>query len=333
MALVLKHTKVLSKSDGLDSTVVQPSDWNASHTLTAAAGKVLGTLVGSTTVTELPIAVDGSNNVSLSGSLTGTNLNATQSGVNANVVITSNGGSGRQWLLVSNTSGGFSIYDGTGAATRVWVSPAGLVGIGTTSPSDPLTVNGVIKSLTGGFSYPDGTTQTTAANTPTGALLAYAGAAAPSGWLLCAGQEVSRSTYSALFAIIGTTYGAGNGSTTFNVPDLRGRVAAGKDDMGGSSAARLNSMASTSLGAVGGNQSHTLAVAELPAHTHLTVGTTSGTLSDTTAIRETASYSSNNNYDLAGSSSWSKGLTSATGSNSPHNNVQPTIIMNYIIKA
>lgn len=58
MALQVKHTKNLAKADGIDNTVVQPSDWNATHTMTAAAGKVLGTLVGSTTVTELPISVD-----------------------------------------------------------------------------------------------------------------------------------------------------------------------------------------------------------------------------------------------------------------------------------
>lgn len=70
----------------------------------------------------------------------------------------------------------------------------------------------------------------------TGTVLPFAGSTAPDGWLLCYGQAVSRTTYAVLFAVIGTTYGIGDGSTTFNVPDLRGRVAAGKDDMGGSAA-------------------------------------------------------------------------------------------------
>lgn len=65
--------------------------------------------------------------------------------------------------------------------------------------------------------------------TPTGAVEAYAGATAPAGWLLCNGQAVSRTTYAALFALVGTTYGAGNGSTTFNVPDLRGEFIRGVD--------------------------------------------------------------------------------------------------------
>ena len=59
---------------------------------------------------------------------------------------------------------------------------------------------------------------------PTGVVVPFAGATAPDGYLLCYGQAVSRSTYSDLFAAIGTTYGAGDGSTTFNLPDLRGRL-------------------------------------------------------------------------------------------------------------
>lgn len=58
MAIQVKHTKNLTKADGIDNTVVQPSDWNATHTMTAAAGKVLGTYSGSTTVGELPITVE-----------------------------------------------------------------------------------------------------------------------------------------------------------------------------------------------------------------------------------------------------------------------------------
>lgn len=76
--------------------------------------------------------------------------------------------------------------------------------------------------------------------TPPGAYMPYAGATAPTGWLLCAGQAVSRTTYAALFAAIGTTHGAGDGSATFNLPDLRGRVPAGKDNMEGTAANRLN---------------------------------------------------------------------------------------------
>ena len=68
---------------------------------------------------------------------------------------------------------------------------------------------------------------------PSGAILQFAGSAAPSGYLLCDGSAVSRTTYAALFSAIGTTYGTGDGSTTFNVPDFRGRVPSGFAASGG----------------------------------------------------------------------------------------------------
>lgn len=74
---------------------------------------------------------------------------------------------------------------------------------------------------------------------PPGTMVPFGGAAVPAGWLECFGQAVSRTTYAALFAVIGSAHGAGDGSTTFNLPDMRGRVPAGKDDMGGTAAGRL----------------------------------------------------------------------------------------------
>jgi len=90
---------------------------------------------------------------------------------------------------------------------------------------------------------------------PTGTIVAYAGASAPAGWLFCHGQAVSRTTYARLFAVIGTTYGAGDGSTTFNLPDLRQRFPLGKAVSGTGS----------TLGATGGAIDHTHSV---PSHTH-----------------------------------------------------------------
>jgi microcystin-dependent protein len=108
---------------------------------------------------------------------------------------------------------------------------------------------------------------------PTGCVMDFAGATEPSGWLLCFGQTVSRTTYADLFAVIGTTYGVGDGSTTFGIPDARGRSTSGKDDMGGSAASRITNAVSgfdgTVLGAAGGAQSHTLIIAEMPGHTHI----------------------------------------------------------------
>jgi microcystin-dependent protein len=100
----------------------------------------------------------------------------------------------------------------------------------------------------------------------------------PSGYLWANGEAVSRTTYAALFAIIGTTYGAGDGSTTFNLPDLCGRAPFGSDDMGAITLkSRITNAGSgivgTTLGASGGAESVTLTLAQSPAHTH--AGTTS----------------------------------------------------------
>ena len=104
---------------------------------------------------------------------------------------------------------------------------------------------------------------------PTGTVVPFAGSVAPAGYLLAFGQAVSRTNYPGLFAVISTTYGGGDGSTTFNVPDLRGRVAAGKDDMGGSVSGRLDgAVPRTTLGGAFGEQYHTLNGAEMPSHSH-----------------------------------------------------------------
>lgn len=158
---------------------------------------------------------------------------------------------------------------------------------------------------------------------PTGSVMPFAGTTEPSGWLLCFGQEVSRTTYAALFAIISTTYGVGNGSTTFNLPDLRGRVIAGQDDMGGTSANRLTNQSGgldgDVLGATGGAETHTLTIAQMPAHTH--------TVANTVITGATGNLSTVNTTRAFGTTT-----SSSQGGGTSHNNVQPTIILNYIIK-
>src|SRR6266540_96180 len=109
-------------------------------------------------------------------------------------------------------------------------------------------------------------------NVPLGGMLEFTGTTAPnSSFVLPFGQAISRTTYAAYFAMVGTTYGAGDGSTTFNVIDKRGRVSAGKDDMGGSATSRITTAGSSvdgaTLGASGGAQNVTIAQANLPAVT------------------------------------------------------------------
>jgi microcystin-dependent protein len=95
---------------------------------------------------------------------------------------------------------------------------------------------------------------------PPGAIMDFAGSAAPTGWLLCDGSAVNRTTYSALFAVIGTAFGAGDGTTTFNLPDARGRATIG--------AGQGSGLTNRALAANGGEENHLLAVAELAAHAH-----------------------------------------------------------------
>lgn len=204
---------------------------------------------------------------------------------------------------------------------------------------------------------------------PVGVINPYAGSTAPTGWLLCSNQPVSRTTYSALFAVIGTTYGSGDGSTTFNVPDLRGRTVAGLDNMGGTDAARL-SIANT-LGTTTGTETVTLTSAEsgVPAHGHAntasftgTAGTTGNDSPDHTHnvldIHQDGGAAANfgSNYTVGGYTSTTRTSTGAsvrhahsftpagtvgmnnannTAANaaSAHSNMQPTMVLNYIIKA
>lgn len=103
---------------------------------------------------------------------------------------------------------------------------------------------------------------------PIGAILDFAGSTAPNGYLLCYGQAVSRSTYAVLFDLISTTYGSGDGSTTFNLPDLRGRQAIGLDNMGGTPASRV--AAATALNTASGAEEQTILQANIPLY-NLTV--------------------------------------------------------------
>jgi microcystin-dependent protein len=215
---------------------------------------------------------------------------------------------------------------------------------------------------------------------PAGSVIPYAGSTAPAGWLLCFGQNVSRTDYGALFAAIGTTYGSGDGSTTFALPDLRGRVIAGVDNMGGSAASRLTSTTITgggdAPGEVGGAQTHTLSSAEMPshthtqdAHTHTQVAHNHTQVAHSHYVQENSSngtrmgghYTAGSGSvavsSIAGSAIYGDGSAAITESATPtinnttatnnnttatnqntggggaHNNVQPTMVMNYIIKA
>lgn len=122
---------------------------------------------------------------------------------------------------------------------------------------------------------------------PSGAILPYGGATAPSaGWLLCNGAAISRSTYATLFAIIGTAFGVGNGTTTFNLPDFRGRVPVGIDNLGGTAANIIQR--STTITTTNGSPTATVAsatglvVGQYVVSTNVPAGTTVSAIVGTT---------------------------------------------------
>lgn len=189
---------------------------------------------------------------------------------------------------------------------------------------------------------------------PPGTLLPYAGTTLPTGYYWCDGSQQSRSTDSRLFAAIGTAYGIGDGSTTFNVPDLRGRIPVGKDDLGtNGNAARIGTLVTdggtivgTTMGSVGGSAAHVLTVAELAVHTH------GNSLNENPHTHNIASSDYNGSGGMAVHSFVSAGQTTSgannsavsstttgititnasAGSGGAHAMLQPSVIVTWIIK-
>lgn len=168
----------------------------------------------------------------------------------------------------------------------------------------------------------------------------------PTGWLLCYGQAVSRANYAELFAVLGTRFGAGDAATTFNLPDFRGLVPAGLDNMGGTASGRLPD--ATALGSIIGAATVALTTAQMPSHAH--TGTTGsggdhthlegahvefGTGSSVAASpRGTGSGSPGRRfYTSSGGAHAHSFTTDSRGDGAAHQNVQPTFPLNIIIKA
>ena len=200
--------------------------------------------------------------------------------------------------------------------------------------------------------------------TPTGVIRFFAGSTAPNGWLVCDGSTVSRSAYSDLFKIIGTTYGSGNSNTTFTLPDMRGRCPIGVGTGTG--------LTARTLGSNVGAETATLAEANLPSHTHATTvgtqsanhthtgtsggasanhthsyGTPIGTTGSTNGIIDSVTASSSGTPVTGGSSadhthSTTFGTGSATHTHSVSNSntgsgtafgiMPPSLVVNFIIK-
>ncbi len=153
---------------------------------------------------------------------------------------------------------------------------------------------------------------------PPGVICMWSTAVAPNGFLLCRGQAVSRTTYARLYAVIGTTYGAGNGSTTFNVPNLQGRVPVGQDS---------TQTEFDVLGETGGAKTHTLTIPEMPYHNHGTGAPSGGNIGYGEASGGPLMYT----VGYGPTRPNTEPATGTTGENQPHNNLQPYIVLNYII--
>lgn len=156
-------------------------------------------------------------------------------------------------------------------------------------------------------------------------------------WLICDGKAISRATYSTLFALVGTTWGVGDGSTTFNLPDFRGRV-----QLGGNNASLPNAKNATystrNLAATGGEESHVLVTNELPTHTHTLTdpghfhASNSGAFQTSTAGSDAGTTGSNYRTET-NTTSATTGITIAnTGSDAAHENMPPFLVMNFIMK-
>lgn len=170
---------------------------------------------------------------------------------------------------------------------------------------------------------------------PTGTISAYSAATAPTGYLICDGSAKSRDTYPTLFAIIGTSYGIGDGSTTFNLPNLSGKVIIG-----------VSTSPSHSLGTSAGEESHTLTAAEAGsyAHTHALAAVDSADFVNTPELQPGYTMAVSclpggdnhaESYNLKKSLlAATVGITgpSATVGAVPHNNMPPYLTLNYIIK-
>lgn len=235
------------------------------------------------------------------------------------------------------------VYEKTGASTWTQVAnltgPTGAAGAagpaGATGDTGPQGDQGEQGET--GPAGADGADGADGAGITAGIIMAWPTGSAPTGWLLCDGTAVSRATYSDLFAVISTTFGAGDGSTTFNVPNIMGRVVVGVD---------AGQTEFDTIGETGGAKTHTLVEGEMPSHTHvqnahthtqnphqhgMAEGTTDG--SGTFADRSNAAAAAAMVTDNATATNQNATATNqTTGGGGAHNNLQPYMALNWIIR-
>lgn len=168
---------------------------------------------------------------------------------------------------------------------------------------------------------------------PIGSIVPYGDETAPANWLICDGSAISRTTYADLFAIIGTKFGSGDGTTTFNLPNLSGKVPVGLDE---------NDNDFNTIGKIGGEKTHTLTIDEMPSHSHVgqiyshnfdqgvTIPSLKAYINSYSDGQGQMGFAQN---PLSDSEISQTADTLKTGSSQSHNNLQPYEVTNYIIKA
>lgn len=213
---------------------------------------------------------------------------------------------------VTTLSNSTSSVSTTVAATSKAVSDTYMYASG---KQDSLISGTNIKTINGNSLLGSGDLKMGGDTLPIGSIVPYSGSTIPTNYLLADGSAVSRTAYSELFEVIGTTYGSGDGSTTFNLPNIKGKVPVGLDS---------NDTDFDTLGETGGEKTHTLTVDEIPNHNH-TVGLVGR--GSTTASGLNWQYG--NTYGTYSGSE----IAGRTGGGQAHNIMQPYIVQNYIIKA